>query len=359
MVSFSSLIYLLVIVVADEGHNLRWPRCTRENVTSCTHRPLTYNLFISSNLGHLLFDDLLNLIWYKPETVCNVFAPAVLDILDYTPAKISSQPCEESDHFLYYGYYETQTEKFQKIKDRFRIASYTEFELRILWRFIDNSIAVRCPNARSQHKGILHIRREQRYGRYIPDEAVVPPGSNEMYVNSWVNGTMQYLCQVAAYDVVVVPWGSELALPVVLGIPFVALMNDWVDPFYYRAIISRATPFNLLYMNSKARNPRRYYNQFAPTANEIRTLTSILEEALVISKNDAWASGSKKIDISKSPSSESYADLVKQLQANSSQASGSKNFAYFPFSPPATGNHGGILGRVRQSRARYIQQHST
>lgn len=254
--------------------------CHPDMLEPCTHRGLSYNLFSKTNTGHFLLDDLLNLIYYKPEQICNVGHPNMLDVLDYTPQTILKEPCNEGD-FLYYGFYQTQNLNYGGVKNRIRIAHHTEGDLHFLWSFLDNAFQKHCPNAKGQNNGVLHIRRHPRFGRAVPNTVVLPKGATQIKVDVATNTTMQWLCKIAAHSVVVAPWGSELALPVVAGVPFVALMNDYVDAFYYQAIISKGVHFASMYMNSTP-NPRKphhpYYNQFKPTPEQLKHLAHLVSQ---------------------------------------------------------------------------------
>lgn len=322
-----ALLLVVGLVMATTAATGSGCACSQKNVTSCTHRQLVYNLFSRTNHGHFLFDDLLNLLTYQPETVCNVHDAKMLDILDYTPQKVSNKPCNEGG-FLYYGFYETQMLEFAGVTDRIRLARYTAYELKWLWRYVDKAVAKACPAALSAHKGVLHIRRKPVHGRAVPDIAVVPTGADEVYIDIAQRTTLEWLCHTVQYDAVVVPWGSELALPILLGVPVVALVNDHVDSFYCEAITSRPVAVRKLHMSSVPNTRKRYrgpsaqyYNQFAPTAGELAELTSAVTHLTAKNFSD--------------PSIE-----------------------WFPYPHPVHNDRKGMLSAVKKSRQAYLRKES-
>jgi hypothetical protein len=254
--------------------------CSPENLTPCTHRKLAYNLYSSTNQGHLFLDDLLNLILYKPEIICNAGSPLFLKgILDYAPEQIHRNPCEEN--FLYYGYYQTSLMNFQ-VKNRIRIARFTQDDLSLLFAHVAQQVKKHCSDRWNRHNGVLYIQRLTRYGRALPDKYVVPKTATRLTVDIHANSTIRLLCAVAKHDLVIVPWGSELVLPIVLKKPFVALKNNWTDIFYYEVLHQQRIKYAELYLDSKPSSykpEQPYYNNFEPSSSQLASLKELVTDS--------------------------------------------------------------------------------
>ena len=126
---------------------------------------------------------------------------------------------------------------------------------------------------------MLFIRRRKQYGRSIPDDVIKKLGCDEMYVDV-KRSLMETLCTLAKYDVHVVPYGSELAFPIVLAKPAVALLNDFQsDVFYHEAMVVYGARIAGLYVDSVPvpwKPKHVYYNDFHPTADQIRRIGELV-----------------------------------------------------------------------------------
>jgi hypothetical protein len=131
--------------------------CCPENLMPCTHQKLAYNLYSSTNQGHLFLDDLLNLILYKPEIICNAGSALFLKgILDYDTEQIHHKPCKEN--FMYYGYYQTSLMNYQ-VKNHICIAWFTQDNLSLLFANVAQQFKKQCSDPWNRHHGVLYIQR--------------------------------------------------------------------------------------------------------------------------------------------------------------------------------------------------------
>jgi hypothetical protein len=280
----------VVRVKGDHSNGGGVVACSVGNLTPCTHRPLSYNLFSKTNQGHFLLDDLLNLIYYQPEIICNCPAPLILDgLLDYVPQQIRRTPCVDEEDFGYYGYYQTSTLSYQ-VPHHVRIARYNEADLAALFAYVAGKVRTNCGSADTSHNNndnnnsssrILYIQRLDRYGRALPDQYVTPSSAVRLYIDVNHNTTLSHLCHVANADLVVVPWGAELVLPIMVDTKFVALKNNYTDIFYYEVLWHRHLVHAELYLDSiphlkKPHHP--YYNNFQPTNDQFATLQALVND---------------------------------------------------------------------------------
>ena len=232
------------------------PSCLPNNIELCTNKKLYMNLYSNTNAGHIILDDMLNLLLYQPEYICNVKEQQAFNgLLDYSP-RLISRTCQEN--FLYFGFHQTQNLRHQ-VPDRVRLVRYTE------------------PKGKSGHA--LMIRRRKEYGRSISDTSI-PEGVVSMYVDMKKNSLLDILCEVSQYDVVIVPHGSETVFPVILKKRCIILMNDWKsDTFYFEALSQFMVTHTFLHMHSiphvnKPHHP--YYAQFSPTVDEMKALENLV-----------------------------------------------------------------------------------
>jgi hypothetical protein len=278
----------VVRVKGDQGGGGGVVACADGNLTPCTHRPLSYNLFHKTNQGHFLLDDLLNLIYYQPEMICNCPAPLLFDgLLDYKPRQIRPTPCPDEEDFGYYGYYQTSTLSFQ-VPHHVRIARYNEADLATLFAHVTGKVQTYCGsngdaghnnnNNNSSSCRILYIQRLDKYGRALPDQYVTPSSAVRLYINVHHITTLAHLCQVARADLVVVPWGAELVLPIMVDTKFVALKNKHTDVFFYEVLWHRHLVHAELYLDSipYVKKPHPYYNNFQPTDDQFATLQALV-----------------------------------------------------------------------------------
>ena len=252
------------------------PSCLSNNIELCTNKKLSMNLFISTNAGHVIFDDLLNLLLYQPDHVCNVKSYLIFNgLLDYSP-RFTSRKCEEK--FLYYGFYQTQTLRQNQVSDRVRLVRYTEPQMNYLSTHIRQKVEASC-TVKDESGRAMMIRRREEYGRSISDTSI-PEGVVSIYVDMKKNSLLDILCDVSQYDVVIVPHGSETVFPVILKKRCIILMNDWKsDTFYFEALSQFMVTHTFLHMHSiphvnKPHHP--YYAQFSPTVDEMKALENLV-----------------------------------------------------------------------------------
>ena len=66
------------------------PSCLPNNIELCTNKKLYMNLYSNTNAGHIILDDMLNLLLYQPECICNVKEQQTFNgLLEYSPRLIS------------------------------------------------------------------------------------------------------------------------------------------------------------------------------------------------------------------------------------------------------------------------------
>jgi hypothetical protein len=265
--------------------------CSVGNLTPCTHRSLSYNLFSKTNQGHFILDDLLNLIYYQPEIICNCPTPLLLEgLLDYVPQQIRPTHCADEEDFGYYGFYQTSTLAFQ-VPHHVRIARYREADLAKLFTHVAGKVQNYCGlnatdashNDNNSSNRILYIQRLDKYGRALPDEYVTPSTATRLLIDVNHNTTLSDLCQVARADLVVVPWGAELVLPIMVDTKFIALKNNYTDVFYYEVLWHRHLIHAELYMDSIP-HPKKplhpYYNNFQPTDEQFAMLQTLVNNSI-------------------------------------------------------------------------------
>ena len=289
------------------------PSCLSNNVELCTNKKLSMNLFISTNAGHVIFDDLLNLLLYQPDHVCNVKSYLIFNgLLDYSP-RFTSRKCEEN--FLYYGFYQTQTLRQNQVSDRVRLVRYTEPQMNYLSTHIRQKVEASCTVTDDSGRAMM-IRRREEYGRSIPD-ASIPDGVDSMYVDMKIDSLLDIMCKISQYDVIIVPHGSETVFPIILSKRCIILTNNWGnDTFYLEGLSQFMVTHAFLHMHSipSIAKPRhKYYDQFTPTMDEIKALENLVDAGEL-----------------------------------------SSSYQNFTFRPKGTSGEGGFLQLVVDTRTRYV-----
>ena len=289
------------------------PSCLSNNVELCTNKKLSMNLFISTNAGHVIFDDMLNLLLYQPDHICNVKSYLIFNgLLDYSP-RFTSRKCEEN--FLYYGFYQTQTLRQDQVRDRVRLVRYTEPQMNHLGTHIRQKVEASCPAKGALGRAVM-IRRREEYGRSIPDESI-PEGVVSIYADMKKDSLLDILCKISQYDVIIVPNGSETAFPAVLRKRCIILINKWgTDTFYSEGLSQFMVTHAYLYMHSVpnvAKPHHPYYDQFTPTWEEIKALENLVDAGEL-----------------------------------------SSSYQNFTFRPKGTSGEGGFLQLVVDTRTRYV-----
>ena len=251
------------------------PSCSSINIELCTNKKLYMNLYSSTNAGHIILDDMLNLLLYQPEHICNVKEKHTFNgLLDYSP-RLISRKCQEN--FLYFGFHQTQNLRHQ-VRDRVRIVRYTEPQVVHLGTHVRQKVESSC-SAKGKSGHALMIRRREEYGRSISDTSI-PEGVVSIYVDMKTNSLLDILCEVSQYDVVIVPHGSETIFPVILKKRCIILINDWKsDTFYFEALSQLMVTHTFLHMHSiphVAKPHHPYYAQFSPTVDEMQALENLV-----------------------------------------------------------------------------------
>lgn len=317
----------------DPEPPVRWRSCSPDDMDLCTHRELSYNVCLNNDPSAFLLEDLLNIITLKPEKLCNVKYPLLVQgLLDYEPQLLPT-PCDED--FLYFGFHQIAKVDYQ-VKDRVRLAKFTEPEMQHIYQYIANLVKAKCPkmapapvsasvikpNQTSLPPSkVLYINRDRdKIGRNIPEQAILPKNSNQLLVDVSIHSLLESLCHIynSEYQLIVAPYAPELILPIVTQkAPVIILTNDYSgDYYFYESLAQTGSTVAFFKLDSvpfdkKPDNP--YHNNFQPSPAQL-----------------------------------------KELQRLTTSLGRDKAFKAFPFAMRGVSNRNSLIDEVRKSRQSYL-----